>query len=157
MKRLLVSTVLAASLTSSASAQESMTDSGEPCSVLRARNEGVSWGAYQALPLRCVPMEDRVSTVYPFGRPLKGLSCRNDIFYDRQGHPGLVCSPVIVIAKWELNRPCEESDGPQMPAAWSRRFCRGEGTGLAHCDDGKIAIDTDAQDYCHITLSEHAQ
>jgi len=159
MKRLLVSIVVAVNLSATASAQEGSTDSGESCSVLRARNEGVSWAAYQALPLRCVPMSDRVNNVYPVGRQLKvkGLSCKTDIFYDKQGHPGLVCSPVIVIAKWELNRPCQESDGPQMPAAWGRKFCRGAGTGLTHCDDGRIAIDIDAQEYCHITLSEHSQ
>ncbi|MGB8898775.1 MAG: hypothetical protein WCC90_05805 [Methylocella sp.] len=157
MKRLLISTALAAILAVSASAQEAAIDSGEPCSVPRAHNQGVSWGAYQALPLRCVPMKDRVRKVYALADIPKGWICKTDIFYDKKGHAGFVCGPVIVIAKWELNRPCKEDDGPQMPIEWSRKFCRGAGTGLAHCDDWKIAIDIDAQTYCHITLYEHVQ
>jgi len=104
-----------------------------------------------------VPPSDRVNKVYPLKARMNGISCKNDIFYDKQGRRGPVCSPVVVIAKWELNRPCEEDDGPQMPAVWKQKFCRDYGTGLAHCDDGKIAIDTDAQMYFHITLSEHTQ
>lgn len=102
-------------------------------------------------------MKDRVRKVYASGDVPKDWHCKNDIFYDKQGHAGFVCGPVIIIWKLELNRPCKKDDGPQPPIEWGRKFCRGAGTGLSSYDDGKITIDFDAQTYCHITLYEHVQ
>ncbi len=61
-----------------------------------------------------------------------------------------------VIAKQEQNHPCRKGDTPDMMPAWESKYCKSGGTGLAHCDDGKIVIDIDAQSYCRVTISEHA-
>jgi len=130
----------------------------EPCTSLRAQNAGVSWAALTPLPLRCVPMNDRVNKVYDRNHTdvPKGWECREDIFYDKKGRAGLVCSPATLVNEWTLNRPCEEEDFNKLPH-WTTIQCRGYGTGLQHCDDGKIAISIDAQTYCHISVFRHTR
>ncbi|RWD97791.1 hypothetical protein [Mesorhizobium sp.] len=58
-----------------------------------------------------------------------------------------------VIAKQEKNEPCQAGDTP----VWASKYCKSGGTGLAHCDDGKVVIDIDAQPYCRITIYEHSR
>ncbi|MBZ9683282.1 hypothetical protein LB531_21730 [Mesorhizobium sp. CO1-1-2] len=61
-----------------------------------------------------------------------------------------------VIAKQDSDHPCRRGDTPDIAPAWASRFCKTGGTGMSHCDDGKIVIEIDAQSYCHVTISEHA-
>jgi hypothetical protein len=130
----------------------------EPCTSLREQNAGVSWAALTPLPLRCVPMKDRVNKVFnlDFTDVPKGWGCRADIFYDKKGHAGLVCGPVMLVKEWTLNRPCKDEDFSKLPH-WATIQCRGAGTGLTECDDGKLGISIDAQTYCHISVFRHTR
>lgn len=46
---------------------------------------------------------------------------------------------------------------PVTRRSGASKYCKSGGTGLAHCDDGKVVIDIDAQPYCRITIYEHSR
>ncbi len=137
--------------------QGATVDSGEPCPAIVERNRHVSWGAYTPLPLRCVPMKNRVTKVYPIGHIPRGMSCLNDIYRDRDGNAGLVCGPVIRVLTIKRDEICDAGDADVEPG-WRDKYCRGAGTGLIQCDDGKTAVDLSAQEeHCDVTVYEHVK
>ena len=82
----------------------------ESCASLREQNAGASWSALKPLQLRCVPMGERVNKIFnlDLSDVPKGWRCREDIFYDKKGRAGLVCSRVALVKEWTLDRPCKD-------------------------------------------------
>ena len=138
--------------------QDANIDSGEPCPVIVKRNRSVSWGAYTPLPLRCVPMKDRVTKVYPMGGQIpSGMSCLIDIYRDHNGNAGLVCGPVRTILTIKRDEICDAGDADLEPG-WHNQYCRGAGTGVIECDDGKTAVSLSAaSEHCDVTIYEHVR